>query len=97
METEEDVLVDNYTALANSNIKFIDRLTNLLSSVSKTTGFELSFCQQSLSHAVLFSNFVECSNVAFGRIESLIKERVTEKFMGQVEAFSSLNIVSCSH
>lgn len=90
---EVDVLVDNYTALANSNIKFIDRLSSLLGSIAKTTSLDLSFCQQALCHTVLFSNFVECSNVAYSRIEDLIKERVTNKFMEKVGSFADLDLV----
>lgn len=94
VEEEAEVPVENYSALANSNIRFIDRLTNLLSALAKTTGFELGFLQQTLSHSLLFANFVDCSNLAFARIEDLIRDRVTAAFMAQVSAFAKMDMVS---
>lgn len=94
VEDAEDVLVDNYTALANSNVAFIDRLTGLLSAVARHTGYDLAVCQQALAHTTLFANFVACSNLAYVRIEDLVRDRVTKLFMTQLGNFETLDVVA---
>ena len=88
----EDIDLDNYCALANSNIKFMGCMRSFLDSTKDMTGVPVENLQKSFQQNFLMKNFAEISNASYLRIQDLVKTQVAEAFLG-IQDYKSVVIV----
>ena len=69
----EDIDLDNYCALANSNIKFMGCMRSFLDNIKDMTGVPVENLQKSFQQNFLMKNFAEISNASYLRIQDLVK------------------------
>ena len=77
----EDMDLDIYAAITNSNIKFLGVLRDFMNSVSESTGQTIEQVSSSLSYRTIMTKFGALSNSSFIRIQDLIKDRLIDSMM----------------
>jgi hypothetical protein len=88
----DDIDLDHYCALTNSNIKFIANMRQFLESVKDMTGVPVEDLQKQFQQEFLMKNFAEISNTSYLRIQDLVKEQITEAFLS-IRDYKSIVIV----
>ena len=92
MTESDDIDLDNYCALTNSNIKFISNMRQFLETMKDMTGVDLASLEQAIAHDRLKKNFAEIGNAAFGRVQDLVKDLIVDAFMS-IRDYKSIVIV----
>lgn len=83
MVTEcDDMELENFAALTNSNIKFIACMREFLEAMKKETGLSKEYLEKAFQNNFLMKNFAEISNTSYTRIQDLVKNQVSEAFLG---------------
>lgn len=72
----EDMEMDIFCALTNSNIRFISATRSLVERGTKIGLIKEDEVMQALTYNNLMKNFAQISNSAFGRIEELILQQI---------------------
>jgi hypothetical protein len=94
----DDIELENYCALTNSNIKFISCMRSFLDGIKENTGIEIEPLQKSFQANFLMKNFAEISNSSYLRIQDTVKAQVASGFLS-IKDYKSVVIVdlqSCS-
>lgn len=93
MVTEsDDIELDNYCALTNSNIKFISNMRQFLETMKEMTGEPLEDLQKTFQQDFLMKSFAEISNSSYLRIQDLVKEQIADAFLS-IRDYKSIVIV----
>ena len=92
----DDIELDYYCALTNSNIKFISNMRQMLENIKEMTGEPLEDLQKSFQFDFLMKNFAEISNSSYIRIQGLVKEQIADAFLS-VRDYKSIVIVGNPH
>ena len=88
----DDIELDNYCALTNSNIKFISNMRQFLETMKEMTGEAMEELQKSFQLDFLMRNFAEISNSSYLRIQDLVKDQISDAFLS-IRDYKSINIV----
>lgn len=96
MTESDDIELDNYCALTNSNIKFIANMRQFLETMKDMTGEALEDLQKTFQFDFLMKNFAEISNSSYIRIQDLVKEQIADAFLS-IRDYKSIVIVRPSH
>ena len=89
----DDIELDIYCALTNSNIKFIANMRQFLENFKDMTGEPLEDLQKTLQLNFLMKNFAEISNISYSRIQGLVKEQIADSFLS-IRDYKSIVIVA---
>lgn len=74
----EDMDLNIYAALSNSNIKFMQYMREFLEQVEKETGIEMDEIRKMFSHSQLMKGFGMISNSSFLRIQDLVEDMLAD-------------------
>lgn len=88
----DDLEIENFSALTNSNIKFMSTMRTYLDGVHEVSGIPLEEVQKSVQSNFLLKNFAEASNSSYLRIQELVKSQIAEKFLG-IKDYKAIVIV----
>ena len=88
----DDIQLENYCALTNSNIKFIACMRQFLQHFHEMTGVDTEKLRQNMNVAKLNKGFAEISNSAYARLQCLVKDQITEAFL-EIKDYKSIVIV----
>lgn len=93
MVTEsDDIALENYCALTNSNIKFISCMRQFLQAFHEQTGLLLENLQKTFQFNFIMKNFAEISNISYTRIQELVRDQIAEAFLS-IKDYRSIVIV----
>ena len=92
----DDIELDNYCALTNSNIKFIANLRQFIETMKEMTGESLETLQKAFQFDFLMKTFAEISNSSYIRIQDLVKEQIADAFLS-IRDYKSIVIVWSIH
>lgn len=92
----DDIELDNYCALTNSNIKFIANMRQFLETIKDMTGEPLEDLQKTFQFDFLMKNFAEISNSSYIRIQDLVKDQIADAFLS-IRDYKSIVIVGNPH
>ena len=77
----DDIELENYCALTNSNIKFIACMRSFLEGIKDNTGIDIEILQKNFQSNFLMKSFAEISNSSYLRIQNLVKNQVADAFL----------------
>ena len=77
----DDIELENYCALTNSNIKFIACMRSFLEGIKDVTGEAMENLQKIFQNNFLMRNFAEISNLAYVRIQETVKAQIAQAFL----------------
>lgn len=89
----EEINLENYCALTNSNTKFISQVRAYCEEVRDSSGIPLDEIQRIFHVNEVNKLFLEISNYSFSRIQELVKHQVAERFM-DITDYKSIVIVN---
>ena len=92
MTESDDIELENYCALTNSNVKFIACMRQFTEQVKDMTGLAIEDVQKTFQSNFLMKNFAEIANSSYLRIQDLVKTQVAEAFLG-IQDYKSVVIV----
>lgn len=78
----EDMDLNIYAALSNSNIKFMQYMREFLERVEKESGQDMETIKKLFSHSQLMKGFGMISNSSFLRIQDVVEEMLIDDVMG---------------
>lgn len=88
----DDIELDIYCALTNSNIKFISCMRQFLQHFHEMSGLPLENLQKTFQFNFLMKNFAEISNGSYMRIQELVKDQIATAFLS-IKDYKSIVIV----
>ena len=77
----DDMSLDIYAALANSNIKFISCMREFMNKVQNDSGLDVETLQSFFNHSQLMKGFGMISNSSFLTIQDLVEDMLTDDIM----------------
>lgn len=77
----DDIELENFCALSNSNVKFISFCREFLESCQEVSGVPLDVLQKAFQSNFVNKTFTEVSNTSYFRLQDLVKEQVAEAFL----------------
>lgn len=90
VETADNMTMEVFCALTNSNLKFISSVRSFMDKVNRDSGMEIDDIQGALSYSTLIKNFAKISNSAFIRIQELVVFQLNQSFT-DVRDYAKLN------
>lgn len=77
----DDIELENFCALSNSNVKFISLCREFLESCQDASGVPLDVLQKALQSTFVNKTFTEISNTSYFRLQDLVKDQVATAFL----------------
>lgn len=87
----EDMSIEVFCALTNSNMKFMSAMRTFIERVSGNAGLDSTEVQQAISYQMLIKNFAEISNLSYIRIQELMTFNMNH-FFSKVKEYQSFDI-----
>lgn len=78
----DDIDLDNFCALSNSNVKFISLCREFLENCQEVSGVPLDELQKAFQSNFVNKTFTEISNSSYFRLQDLVKDQVAAAFLG---------------
>lgn len=78
----DDIELENFCALSNSNIKFISLCREFLENCQEVSGVPLEELQKAFQSNFVNKAFTEISNSSYFRLQDLVKDQVAAAFLG---------------
>jgi hypothetical protein len=77
----DDIELENFCALSNSNVKFISLCREFLENCQETSGVPLDELQKAFQSSFVNKSFTEISNTSYFRLQELVKDQVATWFL----------------
>ena len=87
----DNMTMEVFCALTNSNVKFISSVRSFMEKVNRDSGMDLADIQKALSYSIIIKNFAQISNSAFVRIQELLVFQINQAF-SKVKDYEKLNL-----
>lgn len=87
----EDMSIEVFCALTNSNMKFMSAVRQFMDRVKTNTGMEIPEIQQALTYQMIIKNFAQISNSSFIRIQELMTYNLNH-FFSQIKDHKTFQI-----
>ena len=89
----DDIELDNYCALTNSNIKFIANLRQFIETMKEMTGVDPTIFETAFGHDRLRKTFADIGDATYYRIQELVKDLLIDSFLS-IRDYKSIKIVA---